>query len=60
MLRTGGRYARKGATFNLLRERFNERLDELDAAIDTAAGALDNVFKFVEEAFGEGQRCSCW
>ena len=30
-------------------------LDELDAAIDTAAGALDNVFKFVEEAFGEGQ-----
>ena len=45
----------EGATFNLLRERFNERLDELDAAIDTAAGALDNVFKFVEEAFGEGQ-----
>ncbi len=40
---------------NLLRERFNERLDELDAAIDTAADALDNVFKFVEEAFGEGQ-----
>ena len=45
----------EGATFNLLRGRFNERLDELDAAIDTAAGALDNVFKFVEEAFGEGQ-----
>lgn len=45
----------EGATFNLLRERFNERLDELDAAIDEATAALDNVFKFVEEAFGEGQ-----
>lgn len=54
MLRTGADTS-EGATFNLLRERFNERLDELDAAIDTAAGALDNVFKFMEEAFGEGQ-----
>ena len=54
VLRTGADTP-EGATFNLLRERFNERLDELDAAIDTAADALDNVFKFVEEAFGEGQ-----
>ena len=34
---------------------FNERLDELDSSIDDAATALDNVFKFVEEAFGESQ-----
>lgn len=54
MLRTGADTP-EGATFNLLRERFNERLDELDAAIDEATAALDNVFKFVEEAFGEGQ-----
>ena len=47
VLRTGADTP-EGATFN-------ERLDELDAAIDTAADALDNVFKFVEEAFGEGQ-----
>ena len=54
VLRTGADTP-EGATFNLLRERFNERLDELDAAIDEATAALDNVFKFVEEAFGEGQ-----
>ena len=54
VLRTGADTP-EGATFNLLRERFNERLDELDAAIDEATTALDNVFKFVEEAFGEGQ-----
>ena len=30
-------------------------LNDLDAAIDEATAALDNVFKFVEEAFGEGQ-----
>lgn len=45
----------EGATFNLLRDRFNERLDELDATIDDASAALDRVFAFVEEAFGEGQ-----
>lgn len=44
-----------GATFNLARERFNERLDELDASVDAASATLDHVFKFVEEAFGEGQ-----
>ena len=54
VLRTGADTP-EGATFNLLRERFNERLDELDATIDEATAALDNVFKFVEEAFGEGQ-----
>ena len=54
VLRTGAERP-EGPTFNLLRERFNERLDALDGSIDDAAAALDNVFKFVEEAFGEGQ-----
>lgn len=54
VLRTGAELP-DGATFDLLRERFNERLDELDASVDAASAALDNVFKFVEEAFGEGQ-----
>ncbi len=54
VLRTGAELP-DGAAFDLLRERFNERLDELDASVDAASTALDNVFKFVEEAFGEGQ-----
>lgn len=54
VLRTGAERP-EGPTFNLLRERFNERLDALDGSIDDAAAALDNVFRFVEEAFGEGQ-----
>ena len=54
VLRTGAEQP-EGATFNLLRDRFNERLDELDGAIDEAARSLDNVFRFVEEAHGEGQ-----
>ncbi|MEC4295208.1 ATP-binding protein [Adlercreutzia shanghongiae] len=53
-LRTGAELP-DGATFDLLRERFNERLDELDASVDAASAALDHVFKFVEDAFGEGQ-----
>ncbi|MEC4273001.1 MoxR family ATPase [Adlercreutzia sp. R25] len=53
-LRTGAELP-NGATFDLLRERFNERLDELDASVDAASAALDHVFKFVEDAFGEGQ-----
>ena len=54
VLRTGAERP-EGPTFNLLRERFNARLDALDGSIDDAAAALDNVFRFVEEAFGEGQ-----
>ena len=54
VLRTGAERP-EGPTFNLLRERFNARLDALDGSIDGAAAALDNVFRFVEEAFGEGQ-----
>jgi hypothetical protein len=42
-------------TFEHLRAAFGVLLDELDAVCDTASAALDNVFSFVEKAFGEGQ-----
>ena len=44
-----------GTTFSLVRQLFGEMLDELDGAIEAASLALDNVFRFVETAFGEGQ-----
>lgn len=44
-----------GVTFSLVRQLFGETLDALDAAIERGAAALDNVFRFVEAAFGEGQ-----
>jgi hypothetical protein len=60
VLRSGGEGAEGGAgafgvTFEHLRAAFGVLLDELDAVCDTASAALDNVFSFVEKAFGEGQ-----
>ncbi len=42
-------------TFDDLKERFGSLLDALDILIDAAAAALDSVFRFVEDAFGDGQ-----
>ena len=42
-------------TFDDLKERFGSLLDALDILIDAAAAALDAVFRFVEDAFGDGQ-----
>ncbi|MDO5042358.1 MAG: MoxR family ATPase [Slackia sp.] len=42
-------------SFDAVKERFNTMLDMLDARIDAASHALDAVFEFVEDAFGDGQ-----
>lgn len=47
--------AGSGLSFDELKERFGLMLDALDARIDAASDALDAVFRFVEDAFGEGQ-----
>ena len=53
-MRSGGARG-EGTTFPLLQERFGAWLDELDRCVDAASGALDQGFRFVEEAFGDGQ-----
>ena len=42
-------------SFDDVKERFGSLLDALDILIDAAAAALDAVFRFVEDAFGDGQ-----
>lgn len=42
-------------SFDDVKERFASMLDALDTRIDAAAHALDAVFGFVEDAFGDGQ-----
>lgn len=42
-------------SFDNIKAKFEEMLDALDGRLDRAARGLDNVFRFVEEAFGDGQ-----
>ena len=42
-------------SFDDIKAEFEEMLDALDGRLDRAARGLDNVFRFVEEAFGDGQ-----
>ena len=42
-------------SFDDIKAKFEEMLDALDGRLDRAARGLDNVFRFVEEAFGDGQ-----
>ena len=42
-------------SFDDIEAKFEEMLDALDGRLDRAARGLDNVFRFVEEAFGDGQ-----
>ena len=58
VLRTGADTP-EGATFNLLRERFNERLDELDAAIDEATPSI-TCSSSCKRPSARARRCSCW
>ncbi len=44
-----------GVSFATIKELFGEVLDALDERIASASAALDNAFKFVEDAFGDGQ-----
>lgn len=50
VLRTG-----RAATFGEVKEAFMDMADALDPRIDAAEDALDAAFRFVEDAFGEGQ-----
>ncbi len=47
---TGG-----GVPFSLVKRLFAESVDALDARVAATSAALDNAFRFVEEAFGDGQ-----
>lgn len=42
-------------SFAQVKELFASAVDSLDAQVPAAAAALDNAFRFVENAFGEGQ-----
>lgn len=44
-----------GVPFSRVKELFGEQVDALDAHIAVTADALDNAFRFVEDAFDEGQ-----
>ena len=44
-----------GVPFSRVKELFGELVDALDARIAATSEALDNAFRFVEDAFGEGQ-----
>lgn len=44
-----------GVPFSRVKELFTQQVDALDARITATADALDNAFRFVEDAFGEGQ-----
>ncbi|MEY8561669.1 MoxR family ATPase [Eggerthellaceae bacterium 3-80] len=48
---TGG----AGVALSAVKEMFDQVLDALDVHIAQATSALDNAFKFVEDAFGDGQ-----
>ncbi len=42
-------------SFSQVKNLFGEMVDALDARIADASAALDHAFRFVEDAFGEGQ-----
>ena len=42
-------------SFSQVKNLFSEMVDALDARIADASAALDHAFRFVEDAFGEGQ-----
>lgn len=44
-----------GVPFSHVKELFSQLVQELDARVETVSAALDHTFRFVEEAFGEGQ-----
>lgn len=44
-----------GVPFSRVKELFAQQVDALDARIATTSSALDNAFRFVEDAFGDGQ-----
>ena len=45
----------KAVSFDDVKAAFGGMLDKLDVKTDAAAAGLDNVFKYVEQAFGDGQ-----
>ena len=45
----------RSVEFDDVKTLFAEMADDLDARIEHASAALDNAFRFVEEAFGSGQ-----
>lgn len=45
----------EGVPFNQVKALFMETVDALDAQVGTTSRSLDNAFRFVEDAFGEGQ-----
>ena len=44
-----------GVPFSQVKTLFGEMVDALDARIAAVSSALDNAFRFVEDAFGNGQ-----
>ncbi len=44
-----------GVSFAVVKNLFAESIDALDARVAAASAALDHAFKFVEDAFGDGQ-----
>ena len=44
-----------GVPFSQVKALFGEMVDALDARIAAVSSALDNAFRFVEDAFGNGQ-----
>ncbi|NCA72230.1 MAG: ATPase, partial [Sphingobacteriia bacterium] len=44
-----------GVPFAQVKELFASAVDSLGTQISATAAALDNAFRFVEDAFGEGQ-----
>lgn len=44
-----------GVPFSRVKELFAQQVDALDARIAATSSALDNAFRFVEDAFGGGQ-----
>ncbi|WP_239442872.1 hypothetical protein [Gordonibacter sp. An230] len=45
----------RGIAFDDVKALFAEMADDLDARVEHASAALDNAFRFVEDAFGEGR-----
>lgn len=44
-----------GVPFSHVKEQFAQLVEKLDARIENVSAALDHAFRFVEDAFGEGQ-----
>lgn len=51
----GTSYGARACSFGALKTLFMQTADGLDERIGRTSAALDNAFKFVEDAFGDGQ-----